>query len=166
MLARVASCCAGTHPFKGWAPGMQRPFALAITSCDTPAGRSDPGIQGWIPREVPTVKRLLSSAFFALLLALAGATPAAAALFTTTLGTLQPNSSNCDDCFDGPVAFPGAGQDINFFGATYPGLFVGSNGYITFGAGATSFSSSPLNTQIVGKMIATRRRASTGIRFR
>lgn len=100
------------------------------------------------------MKRLLSSAFLALSLTLAGVTPAAAALFTTTFGALQPNSSNCDDCFDGPVAFPGVGQSINFFGATYPELFVGSNGYVTFGAGATSYSSSPLNTQTVGKMIA------------
>ena len=100
------------------------------------------------------MKRLLCCALFTLSLALASATPALAALFTNTFGTLQPNSSDCDDCFDGPVAFPGSGQSIAFFGATYSGLFVGSNGYVTFGAGADEFVSSPLNIQTVGKMIA------------
>ena len=100
------------------------------------------------------MKRLLKFALFTFSLALASATPALAALFTNSFGTLQPNSSDCDDCYDGPVAFPGSGQSIAFFGATYTGLFVGSNGYVTFGAGATSFTSQPLNTQTVGKMIA------------
>jgi hypothetical protein len=69
-------------------------------------------------------------------------------------GTLLPNSSDCDDCFDGPIAFSGVGQSLNFFGGTYSDLYVGSNGYVTFGAGATDYSPSPLNVQIVGKMIA------------
>ena len=100
------------------------------------------------------MKRCLGRVLFVLTVALFGVTPAVAALFTTTFGTLQPNSSNCDDCFDGPVAFPGSGQSINFFGATFNGLFVGSNGYVTFGAGADDFVSEPLNTQTVGRMIA------------
>lgn len=86
-------------------------------------------------------------------LMLAGSS-AHAALFTSTFGTTLPNSSNCDDCFDGPIAFSGVGQSINFFGQSYTSLFAGSNGYVTFGAGATSYSSAPLDTQTVGKMIA------------
>lgn len=100
------------------------------------------------------MKRLLHGVLIALLLALAGATPAVAALYTTSYGTLQPTSSDCDDCFDGPVAFPGTTQSINFFGTTYGSLYVGSNGYVTFGAGATSYTSSPLNTQAIAPMIA------------
>lgn len=100
------------------------------------------------------MKRLILGIFCTLSLALAGVTPAFGALYTASFGTVQPISSDCDDCFDGPVAFGGAAQSINFFGATYSDLFVGSNGYVTFGAGATSFSSSPLDTQTVGKMIA------------
>lgn len=100
------------------------------------------------------MKRLISGIFCVFSLVLAGAAPAFAALYTASYGAAQPTSSNCDDCFDGPVAFPGVGQSIAFFGSTYSDLFVGSNGYVTFGAGATSFSPSPLNTQTVGKMIA------------
>jgi IPTL-CTERM motif/Nidogen-like len=69
-------------------------------------------------------------------------------------GALQGTSSNCDDCFDGPIAFNGVGQTLNFFGTVYGNLYVGSNGYVTFGAGASSFSPSPLNVQTVGPMIA------------
>jgi IPTL-CTERM motif len=100
------------------------------------------------------MKRWLHGVLMAFSLALVGATPAAAALYTTSYGTLQTNSSDCDDCFDGPVAFPGTAQSINFFGTTYGSLFVGSNGYVTFGAGATSYTSSPLNTQAIAPMIA------------
>lgn len=99
--------------------------------------------------------RLLSRSL--LLLALIVPAIAHAQLFIANpanFGSVLPNSSNCDDCFDGPIAFPGAGQSLNFFGTTYPDLFVGSNGYVTFGAGATSFTSQPLNTQTVGPMIA------------
>jgi hypothetical protein len=102
------------------------------------------------------MKRLLHGVlvFLTLLLALASAAPAVAALYTSTFGTLQPNSSDCDDCFDGPVAFPGSGQSINFFGTSYSGLGVGSNGYVTFGAGQSNYTTSPLNVQTVGPMIA------------
>lgn len=99
------------------------------------------------------MKRFLSTALIAWGFVVASATPAAAALYTATFGTLQPTSSDCDDCFDGPVSF-GAGQDLLFFGTTYGDLFVGSNGYVTFGGGASVFSSSPLDTQTVGPMIA------------
>ena len=77
-----------------------------------------------------------------------------AALYTNTFGTQQAGPSNCDDCFSGPLNFTGAGQSINFFGTTYSGLFVGSNGYVTFGAGHANFSTQPLNTQTIGPMIA------------
>jgi hypothetical protein len=100
------------------------------------------------------MKRLLHGVLFAFSLALAGATPAVAALYTTSYGTLQPTSSDCDDCFDGPVAFPGTAQSINFFGTTYGSLFVGSNGYVTFGTGASNYTSVPLNIQTVAPMIA------------
>ena len=68
---------------------------------------------------------------------------------------LQLNGpSNCDDCFTGPINFTGAGQSINFFGTTYSGLFVGSNGYVTFGAGASNFSTQLLDTETIQPMIA------------
>lgn len=87
-------------------------------------------------------------------LAASVAAPSAhAGLYTASFGNVLGNSSNCDDCFDGPVSL-GAGQTINFFGGNYGALFVGSNGYVTFDAGATTFSPSPLDTQTVGKMIA------------
>lgn len=80
-------------------------------------------------------------------------TAAHATLFTGSFGTLLAAESNCDDCSSGQYAF-GAGHDINFFGTTYSGLYTGSNGYVTFGGGASSFSSIPLNTQAIRPMIA------------
>lgn len=82
---------------------------------------------------------------------------ASAALFEANpanFGAVQITTSNCDDCFDGPIAFPGAGQSINFFGTVNTNLFVGSNGYVTFGAGASNYSSVPLDTQSIAPMIA------------
>lgn len=78
----------------------------------------------------------------ALLVMLGGSQIASAALYEANpanFGAVQVNSSNCDDCFDGPIAFSGAGQSINFFGTTYTNLFVGSNGYVTFGTGSGFF---------------------------
>ena len=80
-------------------------------------------------------------------------TAAHATLFTGSYGTLLANESNCDDCSTGQYNF-GAGHDINFFGTTYSGLYTGSNGYVTFGGGASSYSSIPLNTQAIRPMIA------------
>ncbi len=48
----------------------------------------------------------------------------------------------------------GAGQRINYFGTSYSGLFVSTNGYVTFGGGASNFVSRPLNTQTILPMIA------------
>lgn len=69
-------------------------------------------------------------------------------------GTLLPNTSDCDDCFDGPVAFSGVGQTLNYFGTTYSDLYVSSNGYVTFGAGATDYTPEPLDVQTIAPMIA------------
>lgn len=90
----------------------------------------------------------------ALALAATAALPAHAALYTGSFGSVLSGPSDCDDCSTGPINFAGVGQSIDFFGADYTGLFVGSNGYVTFGAGANNFSSIPLDTQTVGKMIA------------
>ncbi len=82
--------------------------------------------------------------------------PASAALYEpnpANFGTLQTDPSNCDDCFSGPIAF-GSGQTIAFFGNTYSSLYIGSNGYVTFGAGRTSFFPIPLNQQSLAPMIA------------
>lgn len=76
-----------------------------------------------------------------------------AALYTSSFGANAGGPSDCDDCYSGPWSF-GAGQSINFFGNNYGGLYVGSNGYVTFGAGATSFSTNPLNIQTIAPMIA------------
>ncbi|MFT3777640.1 MAG: IPTL-CTERM sorting domain-containing protein [Ottowia sp.] len=78
---------------------------------------------------------------------------AQAALFTTSYGTALTGPSNCDDCFEGPFAF-GTGHSMAFFGTTYTGLYVSSNGYVTFGSGASNFSSQPLDTQTIAPMIA------------
>jgi hypothetical protein len=78
---------------------------------------------------------------------------ACAQLYTTNFGTELAGPSNCDDCFAGPIAFPG-GQSLTYFGTTYSGLFVGSNGYITFGRGAPSYFAEPLDSQEVGPMVA------------
>lgn len=86
--------------------------------------------------------------------AAAAAMPAHASLYTASLGSVLSGPSDCDDCNTGPINFAGSGQSIDFFGATYAGLYVGSNGYVTFGAGANSFSPQALDTQGVGKMIA------------
>lgn len=81
-------------------------------------------------------------------------TPTAhAAMYTSNYGTQLPNTSNCDDCFDGPIAF-GSGHSFQFFGQTYSNLYVGSNGYVTFGAGKTGFSSVALNAETLAPMIA------------
>lgn len=44
---------------------------------------------------------------------------------------------SCDDCFSGPYNFPFAFQ---FYGTTYTSYYLGSNGYMTFGAGASAYS--------------------------
>lgn len=93
-------------------------------------------------------------AVFAATLSLAALAPAHAALYTSTYGTLLPGPSNCDDCYAGPIEFTGTGQSINFFGNTYSDLYVGSNGYLTFGAGQSSFSTQALDVQTVAPMIA------------
>ena len=93
----------------------------------------------------------------ALLVMLGGSQIASAALYEANpanFGAVQASSSNCDDCFDGPIAFTGAGQSINFFGTAYTNLFVGSNGFVTFGTGSSVFTSQPLDTQTIAPMIA------------
>jgi hypothetical protein len=79
---------------------------------------------------------------------------ASAALYTSNYGSVVTsggNPSNCDDCFAGAFSLGGT---INYFGTTYSDFFIGSNGYITFGIGATNFTTSPLNTQTIAPMIA------------
>jgi hypothetical protein len=92
--------------------------------------------------------------FLAFSLLTVGMAPAAAALYTASYGTAQPQSSNCDDCVDGPVAFPGAAQNLNFFGNTYTGLYVGSNGFVTFGVGNSSYGGAALPIETAAPMIA------------
>jgi len=98
--------------------------------------------------------RIVLALGFGLLIALPKADAALYIADPAQFGAVQAFSSNCDDCFDGPIAFPGVGQTLNLFGTAYNGGFVGSNGYVTFGAGATSFTSAPLNTQTIGVMVA------------
>ena len=100
------------------------------------------------------LKALGLSALFAVLLS--GVQGAQAALYDANpanFGTALAGPSDCDDCSDGPFAF-GAGHSINFFGTTYTDLYVGSNGYVTFGAGASAFSPIPLDQQAARPMIA------------
>lgn len=96
----------------------------------------------------------IRSVLCAAALALAAAAPAQAGLYTSTYGTVLAGPSDCDDCYSGPIAFSGAGQSINFFGNTYSSLYVGSNGYVTFGVGSQNYSSQALDIQTVAPMIA------------
>jgi hypothetical protein len=100
------------------------------------------------------MKSFLRWILFSITVFVASVGPANAALYTASYGAVLPSSSNCDDCFDGPQAFPGSGQSINFFGSIYSDLYVGSNGYVTFGTGQIGFTPSPLNVQTLAPMIA------------
>jgi hypothetical protein len=82
------------------------------------------------------IQRRLGALFVAGLCVLSSA-PASSAYFTSSLGSALSATSDCDDCFD-EVAL-GPGQTIDYFGQTYDHLFVGSNGYVTFGSGSTEF---------------------------
>lgn len=99
------------------------------------------------------MKRLLTP-LLAALLGLAGMQSAQAGLYTSSYGTVLAGPSNCDDCYAGPVAFAGSGQSINFFGHTYDSLYVGSNGYVTFGSPSSNYSTAPLDIEGVAPMIA------------
>jgi hypothetical protein len=79
---------------------------------------------------------------------------AQAGLYTTDYGTRLPGPSECDDCFAGPISFSGSGQSIHFFGIVYNAVYVGSDGYVTFGSGQSSYSGQPLDTQGVAPMVA------------
>jgi hypothetical protein len=104
------------------------------------------------PIQEKTMNKIINTVFAATLV-LTSAPMAQAALYTATFGTLIPTLSDCDDCAAGPFVF-GAGQTINFFGTTYSGLFVSSNGYVTFDGPHTVFTDEPITTQTVGPMIA------------
>ena len=91
-----------------------------------------------------------------LLLGLGYAHGALAALYESNpanFGTQLTSPSDCDDCFSGPFAF-GGGHTLNFFGTTYSDLYVSSNGYVTFGAGASQYTPVALDVQVVAPMIA------------
>ena len=98
------------------------------------------------------MKKIIST-IFAATLSLLAASSANAALYTASYGTQLATASNCDDCSEGAFSL-GALQTISFFGATYSGLYVGSNGYVTFGGGSSNYTTAPLNTQTVARMIA------------
>lgn len=99
------------------------------------------------------MKRIIKT-IVAAALCMGALSSAQAGLYTTEFGTRLDGPSNCDDCFAGPIGFSGTGQSINFFGTVYEFLYVGSNGYLTFGSGQSSFSTQPLDTQAVAPMIA------------
>lgn len=94
----------------------------------------------------------LFTGFLAGLTCFALASSATAGLYTTDFGTLRTTLSDCDDCYE--IVDFGAGQSINFFGSTYSDLYVGSNGYVTFGAGLGSFSPLAPDSQTRAPMIA------------
>lgn len=74
-----------------------------------------------------------------------------AALYTTNFGSLVPGYAANDDNTFSAVTLP---FTINYFGTTYSSIFVNNNGNATFGAGTSSFTPSPLNTQTTHPMIA------------
>jgi hypothetical protein len=86
--------------------------------------------------------------------ALAWIPAANAGLFTTNYGGLVAELSDCDDCASSTPTLFGGGQSINFFGNNYTGLYISSNGYLTFDAPHTRFDTQPIDTQTVGPMIA------------
>lgn len=99
------------------------------------------------------MKKIIST-FFAAIVALAWVPAAHAGLFTLDFGTAIPDLSNCDDCATlDPILF-GAGHSINFFGTSYTGLYISSNGYLTFDAPHTTFATEAIDTQTTGPMIA------------
>jgi hypothetical protein len=133
-----------------WAfPSQSEPLPrsdISVTDC---AGRtrtvpSPP----WLQR--PTRRRLGS--LFVASLSLFLSAPASSAYFTNSLGPALSATSDCDDCFD-EVAL-GPGQTIDYFGQTYDHLFVGSNGYVTFGSGSTEFGADLLEPRSAPPMIA------------
>ncbi len=74
------------------------------------------------------------------------------AYFTSSLGSPLAGPSDCDDCFE-QVSFS-AGQTINYFGQIYDSLFVGSNGYVTFGSGLSEYTPLELTSRAAPPMIA------------
>lgn len=98
-----------------------------------------------------TKRSLLLPALFAAASCLPGA--ASAALYTTALGSQIASLSDCDDCYSGPYGF-GAGHSLSYFGGSYNGLYVGSNGYVTLGEGVSDFVTRPLDTEDLAPMIA------------
>ena len=98
--------------------------------------------------------KTLLQAVFAASLGLIASVPAQASLYTTSYGTRLDTLSSCDDCASDALRFSGTGQSINFFGKSYNALYVGSNGYVTFGTPRTSFAPLPLDTQTLSPMIA------------
>lgn len=52
-----------------------------------------------------------------------------------------------DDSFQGPASL---GFDANFFGVTYSSTYVSSNGYVTFGAGSSTFTPTGLGAGYAG----------------
>ena len=48
----------------------------------------------------------------------------------------------------------GTDHTLSYFGTTYSGFYVSTNGYVTLGNGTSAFSSMPLDTQTIGPMIA------------
>src|SRR4051794_29062870 len=100
--------------------------------------------QAMIRRRAGTASTAIALAFSA-----ASAWPA---YFTSSLGSALGGPSDCDDCFE-QVSF-GPGQTINYFGQTYDSLFVGSNGYVTFGSGLTKYVPEPLLSRFAPPMIA------------
>ncbi|MCB9497668.1 MAG: S8 family serine peptidase [Fibrobacteria bacterium] len=77
----------------------------------------------------------------------AGPRPAWSSIAAT--GNLLSTVSNCDDCYES-VTFP-----FPFHGSTWPSVYVSSNGYVTVGAGASTYSNVPLpSTSAPASMIA------------
>lgn len=98
--------------------------------------------------------RKLIGTVFAAILSLAVGSTAHAALFTADYGAVLTEVRNCDDCATTTRVLFGGGQFIQFFGTAYTGLYVGSNGYVTFDAPHSRFDTQPIDTQDVGPMIA------------
>ncbi|GEM_PF-1737808 len=100
-----------------------------------------------------SLPKLISAVALAVV-GLAWQAPSQAALYTNNFGTNACTPSDCDDCSSGQWNFSGANQNINFFGNTYSGFYVSSNGYLSFGSGSGYQGNVPIDTQTNAPMIA------------
>jgi hypothetical protein len=79
--------------------------------------------------------------------AAAVALPSVASAQASVAGFDSSALPRCDDCFSSAQSL---GFSINFYGTTYTDTYVSNNGYLTFGAGQSSFTPQGLGAGYTG----------------